>query len=335
MQRTQRQQHRRRLVLGLGATVGAGLAGALAARPALAQAYPARPVRVVVPFTPGGNVDVMARLVNQQLEGEFGQSFIAENLAGASGAIGARQVARAKPDGYTLLANSSIHVILPSVQAGLGYDPLADFVPVAQVTEVPLALVISAESVPARTHAEFVAWAKAQPRPADYATFIGASSHLAAELWGDQTGVKVNTVPYKAGTSAQVDVAAGRVTFQMEALLAASPLLKAGKLRALAVTSSRRVPAYPEVPTFAELGLAGIDTSTWHGYWAPKDTPRDVVERLGAAIVKAGRSKEVRERIEAMGGLINARNPDEFAEFCRRESARWAALAKRAGVEPK
>ncbi|MCC6250409.1 MAG: tripartite tricarboxylate transporter substrate binding protein [Rubrivivax sp.] len=323
--------HRRQLLLGLGAGLAAWLAGGRAA----AQAWPARPVRVVVPFTPGGNVDVMARLVNRQLDAEFGQSFVAENLAGASGAIGAQQVARARPDGHTLLANSSIHVILPSVQANLGYDPLNDFIPVAQVTEVPLALVVSADAVPARTHAEFVAWAKAQPRPADYATFIGASSHLAAELWGEQTGVKVNTVPYKAGTSAQVDVVAGRVTFQMEALLAASPLLKAGKLRALAVTSGRRVPAYPDVPTFAELGLAGIDTSTWHGFWAPKGTPQEVVDRLGAAIVKAAGSPEVRERIEAMGGLVAARGPQEFAAFCRRESARWAALARRAGVEPK
>lgn len=322
---------RRPLIIGLGA----GLAAALLGGRAAAQAYPSRQVRVVVPFTPGGNVDVMARLVNKQLETEFGQTFITDNIAGASGAIGAMQVVRARPDGYTLLANSSIHVILPSVQAGLGYDPLTDFVPVAQVTEVPLALVVSAESVPAKTHAEFVAWAKAQPKAADYATFIGASSHLASELWSDQTGVKVNTVPYKAGTSAQVDVAAGRVTFQMEALLAASPMLRSGKLRALAVTSNTRVPAYPEIPTFAELGLPGIDTSTWHGFWAPKGTPKEVVDRLGAAVVKAARSKEVRERIEAMGGLIMARNPAEFAEYCKRESARWAALAKRAGVEPK
>jgi tripartite-type tricarboxylate transporter receptor subunit TctC len=195
-------------------------------------------------------------------------------------------------------------------------------------------LLVSADNMPVKTHAEFVAWAKAQPKSIDYATFIGAATHLAAEMWKEQTGVKVNMIPYKAGTSAQVDVVAGRVPFLFEALFAATPLIRGGKLRPLAITSSRRVAAFPDVPTFAELGYPGIDANTWHGYWAPRGTPKDVVDKLGAALVKAGQSKEVRERIESMGGHVIASSPAEFAEFNRKESQRWAALLKRSGIEP-
>jgi tripartite-type tricarboxylate transporter receptor subunit TctC len=311
------------------AMLAVALAGA-----AVAQPYPNKPIRVIVPFTPGGNVDVVARLVNQKLEADLGQALVIENLAGASGAIGAGNVAHSKPDGYTLLANSSIHVILPGLQRNLGYDALGDFIPLSQVTEVPLVLLVSTEHMPAKTHAEFVAWAKAQPQSIDYATFIGAATHLAAELWKEQTGVKVNMIPYKAGTSAQVDVVAGRVPFQFEALFAATALIRGGKLRPLAITSSKRVAAFPDVPTFAELGFPGIDANTWHGYWAPRGTPKEVVDKLGAALVKAGQNKEVRERIESMGGHVVASTPAEFAEFNRKEAQRWAALLKRSGIEP-
>jgi len=323
-----------RRALALGALAGLLQLGRARAQ----QAYPIRPIKVIVPFTPGGNVDVMARLVNQKLEAEFGQSLVTENMAGASGAIGCAQVASAKPDGYTLLANSSIHVILPSLQAKLAYDALADFIPISQVTEVPLALVVSTEHMPAKTHAEFVAWARARNAAndsIDYATFLGSSAHLAAELWKEQTGVKINTIPYKAGTTAQLDVVAGRVPFQFEALLAATPLLKSNKLRALAITGSRRVPAYPELPTFSELGMKNIEASTWHGFWAPKGTPQDIVDKLAAAIVRAAHTKDVRERLEAMGGNIVASTPAQFAAFARSEHQRWGELMKRAGIEPK
>lgn len=301
---------------------------------ASAQTYPAKPVKVVVPFTPAGNVDVVARLVNQKLEAELGQSVVTENLAGASGSIGAATVARAPADGYTLLANSSIHLILPGVMANLPYNALNDFVPLSQITEVPMALVVSGD-MPVKTHAEFVAWAKAQKQAIDYATFMGSAGHLAAELWKEQTGVPVFLIPYKAGTSATTDVIAGRVPFQFEALFAASGLIKSGKLRALAHTGSKRVAAFPDVPTFAELGMPSVSASTWHGYWAPKGTPKPVIDRLGAALVKVAHMPEVRDRIDQLGGRVVGSTPAEFADFSQKEYQRWGALLRRSGIEPK
>ncbi len=319
---------RRELIKGIAA-------GALGSTliPARAQTYPERTVRVIVPFAPGGNVDIVARLMNQKLESALGQSFVAENQPGASGAIGASQVARAKADGYMLLANSSIHVILPAVKRNLNYDVLTDFTPISQVTEVPMVMLISNEH-PAKNHAEFLAWAKQQRDLIDHGTFIGSAGHLAAQQWQEETGIKVNAVQYRDGNTRSLDVAANRVPFTYEALLAASPYLRTGKMRPLAVTSRVRSAMAPDVPTFAELGFPGVDASTWHGYWAPAATPKPIIDRLGEVLSQAAKSKDVVEKVEAMGGRVVASLPEAFAQFCRTEKERFGALMKRAGIEP-
>jgi tripartite-type tricarboxylate transporter receptor subunit TctC len=288
------------------------------------SAWPERPIRVVALFAPGGNVDVVARLAAQGLERELKQTVIVENLAGASGAIGALKVAKAEPDGYTLLANASIHVILPSVRSNLGYDVLKDFVPLAQLTEVPLVLLIGG-TIPAKNHPTFVDWAKAQRGGIDYSTFIGSAGHLASELWKEQSGVKVNAIPYKV---------AGRIHFTFDALFAATGMLQSGKLRALGITSATRSPMVPDVPTFAELGFPGIDASTWHGLWAPRGTPPAIVERLGSALVRVSQSPEFQDRVRALGGRVVGSTPADFASFTARERERWGGLLTRAGIKP-
>ena len=311
----------------------AGALGTVVGGAAGQAAYPDRTVRVVVPFAPGGNVDIVARMMNQKLEAALGQTFVAENLPGASGAIGAQRVARAKPDGYTLLANSSIHVILPSVKSNLGYDVIDDFTPVSQITDVPMVMLIGVDH-PARNHEEFVAWARRQSGTVDYSTFIGSAGHLAAVQWTEQTGVKVSAVQYKVGTTMHLDVSAARIPFTFDALLAASPSIRSGKLRPLAVTSRQRSTMLPDVPSFAEIGLPGVDATTWHGYWAPAGTPKAIVDRLAEVLVRGASDKDSRDRIDAMGGRIVASRPDEFARFVRVEKERFAGLMKRSGVVP-
>lgn len=298
-----------------------------------AASFPEKPIRMVVPFAAGGNVDIVARLVAEKLGAELGQSIVIENLPGASGAIGTAAVARAAPDGHTLLAQSSAHVILPSVRGKLGYDVAKDFVALSQLTEVPMIMVVSG-SIPATNHQEFVAWAKAQKNPIQYATFPGTAGHVAGEAWKEATGVPVEAIPYKSGTTAIADVAAGRLPVQFDALLSGVSTLKIGKSRGLAITGSTRSPMLPDVPTFAELGFPNVDATTWHGFWAPKGTPQAVVDRLGAALVKISKMKDIQERIHAMGGKIVGSNPVEFSAFTTKERERWAALLKRAGVQP-
>ncbi len=322
---------RRRLLLG-----SVGAAGAVLGLPvslARAESWPEKNVRVVIPFAPGGNVDVVARMMNLKLESEFGKSFVPENLSGASGAIGSVQVARAKPDGYTLLANSSIHVILPSVRRKLNYDVLKDFTPISQITEVPMVMMIGAEH-PANSYAEFVAWAKEKKDSIDYATFFGSAGHLCAEQWKEQTGIPVRSVIYRDGTARSLDVSAGRVTFAFDALLSSAPYIRSGKLKAIAVTGSQRNALTPDIPTFAELKQNGVDATTWHGYWAPAGTPRPIVDKLGDVLARTAHSPDVVTKIQAMGGRVVGSRPEEFGAFCVSEKERFAALMMRSGIEP-
>lgn len=298
-----------------------------------ASSFPEKPIKLVVPFAAGGNVDIVARLVSEKLSAELGQSVVIENLPGASGAIGTAAVARATPDGHTLLVQSSAHVILPSVRGKLGYDVSKDFIALSQLTDVPMIMVASG-TLPVTNHQEFVAWAKTQKSPIQYATFPGTAGQVAGEAWKEATGVPVEAIPYKSGTTAITDVAAGRVPFQFDALLSGVSTLKLGKSRGLAITGSTRSPMLPDVPTFAELGFPSVDATTWHGFWAPKGTPQAVIDRLGTALVKISKMKDIQERIHAMGGKVIGSTPTEFAVFTARERERWAALLKRAGVQP-
>lgn len=296
-------------------------------------AYPDRSIQVIVPFTVGGNVDIVARVINQKLEQELGQPVVTLNVAGASGVIGTGQAAKAKPDGYTLLANSSVHVIAPSMVANLRYDPIGDFIPISQITKVPLVLLVSSQ-LPVTSLKEFIEWGKSSADGVHYATYLGSAGHLNGELVKEHAGVDMKVVPYKSGSAMTSDLMGNHVSVMFDALLSASSMLKTGKVRALAVTSAERSPFLPDVPTFAELGYPDINAGTWHGYWAPKGTPQDIVDRLAVSLAKAARSPDVVEHIKAMGGDAVGSTPAEYAAFTRHEHDRWKALLERAGVKP-
>jgi len=298
-----------------------------------ADGYPDRPLTVIVPFSVGGNVDIVARLVNQKLDAEIGQPVITQNMPGASGIIGTHHAAKARPDGYTILANSSIHVISPSMKANMPYDPLADFVPISQITNVPMVLLVSS-AVPAATLKEFLEWGRQQPHGVDYATYLGSAGHLAGELLKEETGLTMTVVAYKSGASMVSDVMGNQVPMMFDALLAASSSLGTGRVRALAVTSAQRSPMLPDVPTFAELGYPNVNAETWHGYWAPKGTPSEVVGVLSKAMIKIAAMPDVRKRIVELGGQPVGSTPEEFATFVVAEHDRWKALLERAGVKP-
>ncbi|TEA69504.1 Bug family tripartite tricarboxylate transporter substrate binding protein [Allopusillimonas ginsengisoli] len=301
--------------------------------PSQADTYPERTISVIVPFSPGGNVDIVARLINHKLETELGQSLVTANVSGASGVIGAGQAARAKPDGYTLLANSSAHVIAPAMVANLPYDPLADFIPVSQITQVPMVLLVSSE-IPATTLDEFIAYGRARGDGVDYATYLGSAGHLAGELFKEETGVVMNLIPYKSGSTMVTDVMAGRVPAMFDGLFSANASLKTGKVKALAITAAQRSDFLPEIPTFAELGYPDINAETWHGYWVPKGTPQLVVDRLSAAMAKVTAMPDVQSRIVAMGGNAVGSSSQDFTRFATAEHDRWKVVLERAGVKP-
>lgn len=298
----------------------------------LAQAYPTKPIRVVAPYAPAGNVDIIARIINKRLEAELGQAVLTENLPGGNGVIGTQAVQRSDPDGYRLLVSSSAHVITPVFQKAVPYDPVKDFVPISQITAMPMVLMISAD-LPVKNHQELIAWAKTLKGPVDYGTLRGSAGHFAAELWREQTGIQVNQIPYKSGTSIVMDVAGGRVPMSFDAVAASMVHIKSGKVRVVAITGPVRSPMLPDVPTFAELGFPGVDAQTWHGYWAPKGTPQAVIDKLGAAMVKISQMPEVREAIHQVGGNVVGSGPKAFGEFNVAEAEKWAARAKRFNIQ--
>lgn len=299
-----------------------------------AAEYPERSISVVVPFSVGGNVDVLARLINEKMSAELGQSIITQNMVGASGVIGANHVAKAKPDGYTLLANSSIHVIAPSMNAKMPYDALNDFIPISQITNMPMVMLISAE-VPAKTLPEFIEWWKQQgDKGIDIAIFTGSAGHLASQLLKEEVGLKITDVPYSSGATRNADVMGGRVPLMFDGLLQAMTSVKTGKMRALAVTSARRSPSLPDVPTFAELGYPNVNAETWHGYWAPRGTAQPIIDKLSEALVKITAMPEIQERIQVLGGSPVGNSAAEFGRHVRNEHDRWKAVLERAGVKP-
>lgn len=297
------------------------------------SSYPDHAVSVIVPFSPGGNVDIVARLINHKLEQELGESFVVLNVPGASGAIGASQAARAKPDGYTLLANSSAHVIAPSLVANLSYDVIEDFIPLSQITQVPMVLLVSSE-LPVDNLEQFVDWAKAQPDGLDYATYMGSAGHLAGELLKGEAKVQMNLIPYKSGATMVSDVMSNRVPAMFDGLFAAATSLKSGKVKALAITAEERSDFLPDIPTFKELGYGNVNAETWHGYWAPKGTPAPIIEKLQVAISKAVAEPDIQQRILDLGGKAIGSSSAEFTEFTKNEHDRWKSLLEKAGVKP-
>jgi tripartite-type tricarboxylate transporter receptor subunit TctC len=305
-----------------------------AASIAQAQTWPAKPVRFVVPFPPGGATDVAARAVSDRLSRALGQQFVVENRAGASGMIGATEVARAAPDGYTILFAADPVTTLHLVLKGVQYDVQRDFVAITQVTTQPLALAVHA-SVPASSVQEFIALVKASPGKFAFAhSGTGSGQHLAGELLKRLAGIDMQHVPYKGGAPAVQDLVAGQVP---AAVLGSTPLIphhKSGRIRILAFTSKERFPTLPEVPTLHESGFPGFDTTQWLGLLAPRGTPGDVVSRLYSETKKTLALEEVKERLLQAALLPVGSSPQEFAALIRADLERWSKLAKELGLEP-
>src|SRR5215471_381296 len=276
------------------------LAGASSA--ARGQSWPSRPLRIVVPFAAGAGVpDIMARLVGRHLAEALGQQVVIDNRPGAGGIVGAEVVAKAGPDGYTLLMGNTALVVAPYLYTKLPFDPLADFVPISLVNSAPLLLVVH-PSVPAQSVGELLAYAKARPGQLNYGSGgVGTTPYLATELLKSMTGIDVVHVPYKGGAPALADLVAGQLSFMIENVPGTLPLVKSGKLRALAITSAQRSPLVPELPTIAEAGVPGYEMTGWNGIFLPRGVPEDIGTKLHAAFSAVLRAKPVQEQMAALG----------------------------------
>ena len=306
---------------------------AAAAAPALAQTFPSKPVRFVVPFAPGGQSDVVARTVGQKLSERWGQPVVVENKAGAATTIGADYVAKAPADGYTILLAPAPFVITQYAYPKLPYDSRRDFTPVTLLVTNPLVVAVNPARVAAKTFAEFVALARQDPGRLAYGTpGNGSLPHLAVELFRLQAGIDTLHVPYKGGGPAVLDLVAGQIAFMFASPLEVMPNVKAGKLTVLGVTSDRRVSYWPDVPTLKESGYKEYEAYAWFGVVAPAATPKDIVARLNADIVAVLKSPDVAERLAAQGADVAATTTEEFGRFLAAEHARWSAAVKAANV---
>ena len=302
--------------------------------PAAAQTYPSRPIRMIVPFAPGGNVDINARAVAPGLGQLLGQQVIVDNRAGAGGTIGTDTVAKSAPDGYTLLmASSSIMTNGPAVYPKLPYDIVRDFAPVGRVAVVPLVIIVH-PSLPARNTRELIAIAKAQGGKLVFANAgVGTTNHLIAELLMIRTGARMTLIPYKGSAPALIDLVAGHVFGHVDQVSSALPYIKSGRIRAIAVTTAKRAVALPDVPTLAESGVPGFDASTVTGVLAPAKTPRDIVQRLNAALGQILAQPAVKERFAALGAEVQPSTSDELAAYIRDDLALWIKVVKQAGIK--
>lgn len=299
------------------------------------DAWPkAKAISYIVPFNAGGPADVVARSIAEVIGPAIGQSVVIDNRIGAAGTIGVLQAKRAKADGYTLLQGTvSTHAINVSYYPKLPYDPVKDFDPVALISVLPSALLVS-ESLPVGNVADLVAYIKANPQKVSFASSgEGTSIHLLGLLFAEKTGVKVPHVAYKGSSAANVDVAAGHVTFMFDPLVSARPLIEAKRLKALAIASPVRSAAAPELPTFSEIGMKGVDLMSWQAIFVPKGTPREIVVRLNTEINRALDTPHLRKRLEQFGMEIKAGSPEELRDLIRSEIPKWGQLVKRAGVQ--
>lgn len=311
------------------------IAGMLWATGSAAQNYPSKPIRFIVPFAAGGGTDFVARIAGQQLNEALGQPVVVDNRGGASGVIGTELAAKAAPDGYTLLLGSAGPLsIQPGLSVRLPYDPLKDFAPVTLVSSMPYVLVAH-PSLPAKNVQELIALARAKPGQLNFgAPGSGTTTHLATELFKMLAKIDVVHVPYKGVAPALADLLGGQVQFMSGDLNTVMPQVKAGRLRALAVTGAQRSPIVPELPTIAESGLPGYAASGWFGVLAPAATPRSIITRLNAVIVKGLMSTEARERLAALGGEVVGNTPAEFAAYLRDDLAKWSRVIKAIGLKP-
>jgi tripartite-type tricarboxylate transporter receptor subunit TctC len=300
---------------------------------AWAQPYPSKPIRIVVAFAPGGIADFAARSVAPRLAETLGVPVVVDNRAGAGGIIGAELVAKSPPDGYTLLVTSISHTINPSVVKSLPYDTQRDFAPVMLIADAPNILVLH-PSVSATTLAELIALAKAKPNELNYASSgIGTSTHLCGELFKTMAGVELQHVPYKGGGPAVGDLLGGQVQLMFATLPTVLEHVRAGKLRALGVTTAQRFAGAPDIPTIAQTGLPGYDVSGWSGLFAPARTPREAIDRLAGETAKILADPALKERFLAQGAQPAVKMPDEFATFVDAEIQKWRKLAAASGMQ--
>jgi tripartite-type tricarboxylate transporter receptor subunit TctC len=310
------------------------LALLIAATAAAQSAYPEKAIHVIVGFPPGSQPDLVARLLSQKLAEALEKPVVVENVTGAAGSIAAERVAKAAPDGYTLGLLSQTHLVInPSIYK-LSYDPVKDFSPVSQVTVSPNILVV-ANAVPAKTVTELIALAKAQPGMLTFASSgSGSGTHMAAEMFLATTAVDIRHIPYKGVVAAVPDLLAGRVSMMFSPIAVVLPLVREGKLRAIAVTSLKRSSAVPELPTIAESGYPGFEATNWYGLVAPARTPPELTRRLHLETVKALAAPEMRSKFGQLGIDVIGNSPEEFAAMIKSETPKWAKVIKKAGIKP-
>ncbi len=311
-----------------------GLAAGLLVAAQAQAAFPERPVTLVVPFAAGGSTDVVARVIAEKMSADLGQQVIVQNVAGAGGSLGAGNVARAEPDGYTILMGTvATHALNPLILKSKPYDAEADFTPISLLVLVPNVLVVNPE-LPAKSVEELLALLKAEPDKWSYASSgNGTPLHLSGELFKSMAGVTMEHIPYKGSGPALNDVLGNQVSIMFDNLPSSSAHIKAGTLKALAVTTAERAPSFPDIPTMAEAGLPGYETYTWNALFAPKDAPKDVVDRLNAAAVKAMADPGVAERMKEFSATIVASSPEELATHVKAEVAKWTPVVKDANVQ--
>lgn len=309
-----------------------GLLSLVLTAPANAQSYPNKPVRVVVPYPPGGPTDIVARVLFQQVSEATGQQFLVDNRAGAGGNIGAEIVAKSPADGYTLLIGTTAHAINMSLFKNLSYDVQKDFAPVSLLTQGPLVLVAHPQ-FPANSIKEVIELAKSKSGGLNFASSgNGQSTHLSAELFNTMAGIKMSHVPYKGSAPALTDVMSGQVDVMFDTTLSAMPFVKAGKLKALGLTSPVRSPAAPDVPTIAESGLPGYEVFAWNGVFVPTGTPKAVVQQLNDQIRRAMLLPQVKDKFSAQGFAASWNSPENFGVFVKNEVDKWTRTVKASGA---
>jgi len=314
-------------------TLTAGLLIALAGPAAAQQAYPSKPIRIIVAFPPGGGIDIAARLVGQKLTESWGQQVIVDNRPGGNTVIGTEALAKSPPDGYTLLAMSVTHVINALLIPNLPYDSLKDFAPVATLANTASVLVLH-PSVPANNLQELIALAKSRPGQLNQAsTGSGGVGHLAIELFNIIAGVKMQRVPYKGGVQSIIDLTGGQVQMAIQPPIFVIPHIKSGKLRALAISGEARSPTLPQVPTFTEAGLPGYDVKIWWGVLAAAGTPQPIVDKLSTEIAKILATPDIKEKLDSQGVVPFLSTPDQFAALMKADTAKWARVIKTANIK--
>ena len=311
-------------------------AAVLEAAPTLAaaQAWPAKPIKFVVPYPPGGTSDILARAVGQKLQEKWGQPVVVENKPGATGNIGADYVAKSPPDGYTmLLADIGSLAIAPSVVHGLPFEPVKDFTPIVMVAYSPHLLVVH-PSVPAKDAKELIALAKAKPDSLNFAVSgLGGANHLAGIEFEQRAKIKWSYIPYKGGSQALTDMVGGQAQVMFNGMLATYPFVKDGKLKVLAISSAKRWPTLPDVPTVAESGMPGFETGSYQGIVAPAKTPPEIVKKMHDAVMEVLATPEMKERLDKAGAEVRAMSPGEFGTFIRTERDKWAKVVKESGAK--